>query len=296
MDWLTFVLNTISKIPVERVLFPRPDHTKALEEFAGSVGASETQNKAPSGQKTKVTTTQTAGKPPEIKPQEAPKVHLSEPQPGVSLEQTVGYQNREIGKLLLRMERHYAQRLRINGIPCDCGSQKHLLDMESLCEETIPMVVTPQVYYRIIEWVKGVGPKSTDEAAKSGLYDEQYPVFSHEARDFRKEIIGSLEPSALFPQKTGEPEGTRILPVVSEQEKEQIRKKAHERIEQVLSPTEAEQSPAIIPTKPRPRRETDLEYLADSPEHLAQTIDATGYRSKLDTTFQEAIARAKGLR
>lgn len=234
MDWGAFATSIISKIPIERVLFPRPDHTKALEEFAGSVGASETQNKAPSEQKTTITTTQATEKPPEIKPQEAPKVHLSEPQPGVSLEQTVGYQNREIGKLLLRMERHYAQRLRIAGVPCDCGSQKHLLDMESLCEETIPMVDTPQVYYCIIEWVKGVGPKSTDEAAKSGLYDEQYPVFSHEARDFRKEIIGSLDPSALFPQKPGEPEGTRILPVVSEEEKEQIREKAHQKIEEVL--------------------------------------------------------------
>ncbi|GAI78797.1 unnamed protein product, partial [marine sediment metagenome] len=42
--------------------------------------------------------------------------------------------------------------------------------------------------------------------------------------------------------------------------------------------------------------ETDLEYLADSPEFLAQTIADIGYRDKLDTAFQEAIARAKGLR
>ena len=235
MDWLSFITNMISRVPVERVLFPRPDHTKALGEFAASVGASETQNKAPSEQKTTTTTTQIAEKPPEIKPQEAPKVHLTEPQPGgLSTEQTVDYQNREIGKLLLRMERHYAQKLRINGIPCDCGSSKHLLDMESLCEETVPMVDNPGVYYRIIDWIKKVGPKSTDESAKSGLYDEEYPVFSHEARDFRKEIIGTLDPSALFPQRLGEPEGTRILPVVSEEEKEQIRERAHEKIEEAL--------------------------------------------------------------
>ncbi|GAI65071.1 unnamed protein product, partial [marine sediment metagenome] len=224
-----------SRVPVERVLFPRPDHTKALEEFAGSVGASETQNKAPSEQKTTITTTQVAENPPEIKPQEAPKVHLAEPQPGgLSTEQTVDYQNREIGKLLLRMERHYAQKMRVGGIPCDCGAQKHLLDLESLCEETIPMVDNPQVYYSVMNWVKEVGPKSTDQAAKSGLHDEEYPIFSHQARDFRKEIIGSLEPSALFPKKPGEPEGTRILPVVSEEEKEQIKQKAIEKIEEVL--------------------------------------------------------------
>jgi hypothetical protein len=55
-------------------------------------------------------------------------------------------------------------------------------------------------------------------------------------------------------------------------------------------------SPAVIPAEKRPRREGDLEYLADSPEFLTQTIEAIGYRDKLDSTFQEAIARAKGLR
>lgn len=235
MDWWTFVLNTISKIPVERVLFPRPDHTKALEEFAGSVGASETQNKAPSEQKTTITTTPAAKKPPEIKPQEALRVHLAEPQPGgLSTEQTVAYENREIAKNLVQVEKHYAQRLRIAGIPCDCGTGRHLLAIEGACENVISMVDNPDIYYRVIEWTREVAPKSTDEAAKSGKYDNEYPTFSRQARDFRKEIIGSLEPSALFPQKPGEPEGTRILPVVSEQEREQIREKAHKKIEEVL--------------------------------------------------------------
>jgi hypothetical protein len=55
--------------------------------------------------------------------------------------------------------------------------------------------------------------------------------------------------------------------------------------------------PAVIPAEagPRRRQESDLEYLADSPEFLTQTVDATGYRGMLNTTFQEAIARAKGL-
>jgi len=58
-----------------------------------------------------------------------------------------------------------------------------------------------------------------------------------------------------------------------------------------------EQMPAVIPAEagPRRRQESDLEYLADSPEFLTQTVDATGYRGMLNTTFQEAIARAKGL-
>ena len=166
---------------------------------------------------------------------ETSRAHLTHPQPGgVSLEETVAYQKREVGKLLLRMERHYSQRLRIKGIPCDCGAQKHLLDLESLSEETIPMVDNPQVYYSVLEWIKKVGPKSTDEAAKSGTYDQEYPGFSHEARDFRKEIIGSLDPTALFPQKPGEPVGARILPVVSEEEREEIKQRAIKKIEEVL--------------------------------------------------------------
>jgi hypothetical protein len=36
-----------------------------------------------------------------------------------------------------------------------------------------------------------------------------------------------------------------------------------------------------------------LEYLADSPEYLAYTIDDIGYRQKIDNAFQEAIARAR---
>jgi len=230
MNWISFLTEQASKLPLER-LFVRPsDNKKALKDLQGILSESHAKPaEAPPAEIPEEAEER------HLEPQEAPKVHLAEPQPGgLSTEETAVYQNREIGKLLLRMERHYAQRLRINGIPCDCGSSKHLLDMESLCEETIPMVDNPQVYYHIIEWTREVAPKSTDEAAKSGKYDEEYPTFSRQARDFRKEITGSLEPSALFPQKPGEPEGTRILPVVSEEEKEQIKEKAHQKIEEFL--------------------------------------------------------------
>jgi len=191
MNWFSFFSNLASRVPVERVLFPPRDNTKTLEEFETTIAAPVAPNKAPPEQKTTPTTI------------------TQEPKSGgVSPEQLIDYQKREIGKLLLRMESHYAQRLRIKGIPCDCGAGKHLLDLESLCEETIPMVDNPQVYYGVLEWIKEVGPKSTDVAAKSLIYDGEYPSFSHQARDFRKEIIGSLDPSTLFPQKPGEPQIT----------------------------------------------------------------------------------------
>lgn len=57
-----------------------------------------------------------------------------------------------------------------------------------------------------------------------------------------------------------------------------------------------EKSPPIIPEHPRqPRHKDEIEFLPDSPEFLSQTIDAIGYRDRLDSTFQKAIARAKGL-
>jgi len=51
--------------------------------------------------------------------------------------------------------------------------------------------------------------------------------------------------------------------------------------------------PAVIPTEKRPRREGELEFLPDSPEFLAYTIDDIGYREKIDSAFQQAIARVK---
>ncbi len=53
--------------------------------------------------------------------------------------------------------------------------------------------------------------------------------------------------------------------------------------------------PAAILNESRPGQKTkpELEFLPDSPEFLAYTIDDIGYRDKLDTAFQRAIARAR---
>ncbi len=57
-----------------------------------------------------------------------------------------------------------------------------------------------------------------------------------------------------------------------------------------------EEKPAVIPKKPRlPRRDKEeLEYLPDSPEFLAYTIEDIGYRDKIDSAFMNAISRSKG--
>ncbi len=199
MKWLAVLAQAIERIPLERLLFKPPSNKKSLEDLQEILSESHVKptEAAPEEPISETPEEAEAGY---LEPHRQ-RVHLPEPRSELSTEETVAYQNREIAKNLLVLERHYAQRLRINGIPCDCGSGRHLLAIETLAEEAIPMVDNPDVYYHLIDWVKEVGPKSTDEAAKSGKYDNEYPVFSHQARDFRKEIIGSLEPSALFPQE-----------------------------------------------------------------------------------------------
>ena len=171
MNWPQFISTIVSRIPFERVLFPRPDHTKSLEEFAANLPRAESQKEASPGQKTAITT-----KTPE-KVAQGGSASVLEP-PELSTEETVAYQNREIGKQLLAMESHYAQRMRIAGTPCDCGATKHLLYLEQLCLETIPMVADPSTYEEIVNWVREAEPKSTEAAARSGRHDEEYPVLS----------------------------------------------------------------------------------------------------------------------
>jgi len=215
------VTNIFSHVPIERFIFDRRgDSLDRLEKRLKEQGL---LNPA-----TKSTVT--------ISPAQTTALDIpsDKPRGGLSREETTLYQNRELGKLLLLMEKHYAQKMRINGIPCDCGAPKHLLHMEALAEETIPMVSDSAIYYRLMDWIQKVGPKSTEGAALSGQYDEGYPQMSYQARDFRKEIIGSLEPSALFSSKGGGSFGIGILPVVSDAEKEKIKEVAHRRIEEVL--------------------------------------------------------------
>ena len=214
MKWLAVLAQAIERIPLERLLIKPRSNKERLQDLQEILSESHVKPTEALPEEPFEETAQEveAGY---LEPRRQ-KVHLPEPRSELSTEETVEYQNREIAKNLLDMEKHYAQKLIINGKKCDCGSSRHLLAIESLCEEAISMVDNPDVYYRMIEWTREVAPKSTTEAAKSGKYDNEYPAFSRQARDFRKEIIGSLEPSALFPQKETSAE---ILPVASEEEK-----------------------------------------------------------------------------
>lgn len=57
MEWLAFFTNIVNRIPIERVLFPPRDNTKSLEEFAATMTAPEAPKEAPPQQKMTPTTT-----------------------------------------------------------------------------------------------------------------------------------------------------------------------------------------------------------------------------------------------
>ncbi|MBA7661942.1 hypothetical protein ES703_69962 [subsurface metagenome] len=58
MNWFAFASNLVSRIPLEKVLFPRRDNVKALEEFAATMTAPVAPKEAPPEQKTTPTITQ----------------------------------------------------------------------------------------------------------------------------------------------------------------------------------------------------------------------------------------------
>lgn len=210
---LNLAVEVADRLPLERVLIRHPDGKKDREELK-EILKDATQESSPSpSQITRHQHTYEKTRVPTRK-------HT---QSKVSTEETIGYQNREIAKNLLMLEKHFAQKLRINNKVCDCGQSRHLLAVESLCEETISMANDPDVYYRLMDWIRDIGPKSTVESAETGAYDSEYPLFSQQARDFRKEIIGSLDPSALWPRSPGEPVKPSRLPEVTPEDRQKIK-------------------------------------------------------------------------
>ena len=203
---LPLALDYATRIPFEKLLFKPPDKTKPLKELQTILTQSSKPPTEPLEEAEPAESLEEEGdgivrrRPHSGRPW-APPGTLAEkplPPPGLTTEQTVDYGNKNIGKALLQMEKHFAQGLMIKGIACDCGSSRHLLFMEAECEDTMAMVDDPSIYQKIIDWVEEVGPKSSEAASRSREYADEYPLFSHQARDLRKELLGTLDISALF--------------------------------------------------------------------------------------------------
>ncbi len=205
MKWLALAAMVVEKIPIERLLIKPPSKKEQLKGLQGILEEAQAKPAETASANPAEEITEGAVERPRLGDlgNRHTRVHLEPPGEtnGPTTEETVAYQNREIAKNLITLEKHYAQKLTIAGKKCDCGAGRHLLAIEALAEEAVSMVDNPDIYYRIIDWTKGCSPKSTDQAAKSGRYDDEYPLFSRQARDFRKELVGSLEPAALFDKK-----------------------------------------------------------------------------------------------
>jgi hypothetical protein len=106
---------------------------------------------------------------------------------GITTEQTISYQKRELAKELLLLEGHLEQGCKINGEACDCCA-KHPIKIEGLALETTGMSKDP-VFSKLAAWARMISPMTGQAASASGEYDKQYPELAMEAREFRKAMM-----------------------------------------------------------------------------------------------------------
>jgi len=194
MGWLAFITNIINRVPIERVLFPPRDNTKALEEFAAGLKSSATQKAVPSEQKTTSTIAAERENPVTVPSPTAPHELPT-------TEETTQELKRRLGKELYRAELDLSNKLRIAGKPCDCLESKHTLGLEAAAEELISQEPNNPVYSEITEWIKHNQPKLTIEAISSGQYDAEYPKMAAEFKGFRKRIMGTTALHAMIQPK-----------------------------------------------------------------------------------------------
>ncbi|MDP2659397.1 MAG: hypothetical protein Q8R28_01530, partial [Dehalococcoidia bacterium] len=124
MGFWSAAAYVLDKIPLEKMLSKPPDDRERLQRLRQAL---EPPKKAAPAVAEAPDTEQ-----PATLPVRRSAFHRPAPrQVGVdqvTTQETIDYQDRELGKLLLAMERHYRQGLRIAGKICDCGATKHLLD------------------------------------------------------------------------------------------------------------------------------------------------------------------------
>jgi hypothetical protein len=184
MDWVAFITNIINRVPIERVLLPPRDNSKALEDFVTTMGGPRSPKGAYSSEKMTSTIT---------RPTPRPEVPTTE--------ETIAQVKRRLAKELYKLELDLANGLRTNGKPCDCLNDKHSLLFEAVAEELIPLDPHNPIYREILDWVTAALPKGTFEAISSGRYDAEYPLMASEMRDFRKRIMGTTTLTAMIEPK-----------------------------------------------------------------------------------------------
>lgn len=194
MTWTAFFSNIISRVPIEKVLFPPRDSAKSLENFVGTMRSPTSPQKAPVSEN--IASTIIAERE-EAAPVPAPAPQYDLP----TSEETAQALKRRLGKELYRAELDLSNKLRIAGKPCDCLDTKHTLGLEAAAEELIAQEPDSTVYPEIMDWIKRNQPKLGIEAIVSGQYDEEYPRMAAEFKGFRKRIMGTTALTAMVEPK-----------------------------------------------------------------------------------------------
>lgn len=187
MNWLMAGLKLLTKLPVEKVLVKRSDPVESINKLEQLL---KTANPIPSLPMEEASSKGALGE------SATPVMPNGGVISKVTTEETVAYQKREMGKELLLLEKHLQQKCKIAGKACDC-CEKHPLAIEALAQETLG-ITGDDIYHEVATWARNVMPVTTEEASRSGQYDEEYPALAVTARDMRKRLMGTEDIKALL--------------------------------------------------------------------------------------------------
>jgi len=191
VNW-NLALQVVSQIPWERILFR--DNDKAIERLEQRLQnvpsvycPAPSPAPAPDPSPALPATRELPAPNPTPAPTPAPAPARQTELRGLTTDQTVHYQRRELAKELILLEGHLQQGCKIGGRACDC-CEKHPLKIEGLAQETAGMSTDP-IYEELAGWISNIAPMTSWEASASGRYDDEYPRLAMKAREFRKAIM-----------------------------------------------------------------------------------------------------------
>ena len=178
MNWLAFFTNIINRIPIEKVLIPRPDHTKAFEEFASTITAPESQKEASPEQKTLITSQK-----PETVAQSASTGVIT--RRGLDAERLAWQDGLIRGELWL-LEGHLKNNCLGCGGDVEC-CWKHCQNVMDASRETQSMTTDP-LYKEADSTAEMVRAYVQPDDIKAGKYLSMYPTLAIEVSKVRTQF------------------------------------------------------------------------------------------------------------
>jgi len=223
MNWLSAIGNIISRVPIERVLFPPRDEVKSLEKFAATMTAPKAQDKAPPEQKMNPTIVQE----PETALRQEAVATACVPCALGHFSTSTGLLNEAVrfkadgltsNAILDRIAKVLEEQNALERVDLTPEKIRSTPDWEREIAETA-LLQSRSLRHRL-ETITTIEDLEQAAADTEGYYRELN-------REWWKQRFAKLG-------KPSEPVDTRILPVVSEAEREEIKRKAIRKIEEVL--------------------------------------------------------------